>query len=435
MDTIAFRIRLNSFPHFDFADSAKIEIVLTNETIPYMILNIAILLTVVVVAFLLLQPRLRTIPAWMAMTTPLASIIGSGFLVLGPILDSAYGAYAPLAMAALCIGAYAFGSAIRYNMRVFETGAPEPRPVVLLDRLGSWTLGFAYVISVAYYLNLFGAFAVSLTPLADPFSARMVTTAVFVLIVLVGWSGGFKSLEWMEYFSVTTKLAIISGLLVGLALYFHARATDNGLIFNQPSMSGWGAVTLGFGLIVTVQGFETSRYLGNTYDLKTRLKSMRWAQWLSSAIYLLYILLMAYVFERGQLKTTETAIVDMMGLVAPILSVLLVAAALAAQFSAAVADTSGSGGLVWQLSGKRISPRIAYAILAAIGIGITWIADVFEIIAYASRAFALYYTMEAGLAALNAWRQEERAKAVPFALLAVLGVAIVFLGQPFESGG
>ena len=79
--------------------------------------------------------------------------------------------------------------------------------------------------------------------------------------------------------------------------------------------------------------------------------------------------------------------------------------------------------------------RIAYAILAAIGIGITWIADVFEIIAYASRAFALYYTMEAGLAALNAWRQEERAKAVPFALLAVLGVAIVFLGQPFESGG
>ncbi|MEK9751843.1 MAG: hypothetical protein VW338_01335 [Rhodospirillaceae bacterium] len=37
----------------------------------------------------------------------------------------------------------------------------------------------------------------------------------------------------------------------------------------------WRAMTLGFGLIVTVQGFETSRYLGDEYDATTRNRSMR----------------------------------------------------------------------------------------------------------------------------------------------------------------
>ena len=56
---------------------------------------------------------------------------------------------------------------------------------------------------------------------------------------------------------------------------------------------------------------------------------------------------------------SETAIIDMMHLVAPILPGLLVAAALAAQFSAAVADTSGSGGLFEELTQGRISTRAA----------------------------------------------------------------------------
>jgi hypothetical protein len=34
---------------------------------------------------------------------------------------------------------------------------------------------------------------------------------------------------------------------------------------------GISIVTLAFGLIVTVQGFETSRYLGSTYDAATRI--------------------------------------------------------------------------------------------------------------------------------------------------------------------
>jgi hypothetical protein len=53
---------------------------------------------------------------WNAMITPLASIIGSGFLVLGPVLNMSYGDHSPLAMAGLCAGAYLFGSAVRFNI-------------------------------------------------------------------------------------------------------------------------------------------------------------------------------------------------------------------------------------------------------------------------------------------------------------------------------
>jgi hypothetical protein len=398
------------------------------------LLNLAIILTVLITALLLWSPKIQRSVTWRAMTTPLASIIGSGFLVLGPILDAAYGKYAPLVMALLCVGAYLYGAAIRYNMAIIGTTAASANVLSeTLETAASWSLGFAYFISVAYYLNLFGAFGVSLTSVSDPLHAKLLTSAVFIVILFVGWTRGFKSLEDMEYVSVTAKLAIIAGLLIGLTVYFLDKAAGRELIFNPPVQTGLSAVTLAFGLIVTVQGFETSRYLGADYDSKTRIRSMQWSQWVSAAIYMTYILLLAYVFERGELKLTETAIVDMMAVVAPILPVLLVAAALAAQFSAAVADTSGSGGLIAELTGNRLSPRMAYALLTCVGLFLTWSADVFEIISYASRAFALYYTLQALIAARTSWTQQDRYRSVGFIVLAGLGVLIVAFGQSVEG--
>lgn len=406
-----------------------------------MILNFTVILAVLVTALFLWMPRLHRSLTWQAMTTPLASIIGSGFLVLGPILDAAYGKYAPLIMAALCLGAYLYGAAIRYNMREIEklggnigatNGGARGKLVHQLEVASSWSLGFAYVISVAYYLNLFGVFAVSLTDISDPFNAKLLTTAVFVIIVFVGWTRGFKSLEALEYVSVSTKLAIIAGLLVGLAIYVSGKAVDGQLIFNAAELTGWPAITLAFGLIVTVQGFETSRYLADGYDIKTRIRSMQWAQWLSTAIYMIYILLLTYIFTRGELEFSETAIVDMMVVVAPILPVLLVAAALAAQFSAAVADTSGSGGLIAELTDNKLPPKFGYALLAVIGIALTWTSGVFDIISYASRAFAVYYALQAAIAAITSWRNNHWWRCTGFAVLALIGILIVIFGQAVD---
>ena len=91
-----------------------------------MAIYLAIRASVLIAALVLCSKTLRGSVTWQTMTTPLASIIGSGFLVLGPILDSEYGVYVPLVMTLLCAGAYLFGAAIRYNMRYVDTDAPKP---------------------------------------------------------------------------------------------------------------------------------------------------------------------------------------------------------------------------------------------------------------------------------------------------------------------
>jgi hypothetical protein len=369
---------------------------------------------------------------WRATITPLASIIGSGFLVLGPILDVSYGGYAPLAMLGLCALAYLFGSAIRFNIARIADGSNMSRLLVTLEGVSSAVLAFAFVISVAYYLNLFGAFGVSLTGFNSSFHANMLTTAVFVLIFLVGWTRGFNALERVEQITVGLKLAVIAGLIFGLLLYFRQAAQSHTLQFDPPKVTGWSSITLMAGLIVTVQGFETSRYLGATYDAEMRVRSMKLAQWISTAIYLVYIVLLTYALEADPLSLNETAIIDLMVVVAPILPLLLVVAALSAQFSAAVADTSGSGGLIAEISKGKISEKMAYALLVGAGIVLTWTANIFEIISYASRAFAAYYAIQSGIAAVSAHGGGQAWKTLLFGAMAVIGACIAVFGTPIE---
>lgn len=395
-------------------------------------LNVLILTVVVLTGALLTYPRLANAQLWRATITPLASIIGSGFLILGPILDVNFGAAAPLAMAALCLVGWLFGSAVRFNIDRIDRVASRLPAVERLETIASALLAFAYIISVAYYLNLFGAFGVRLTSLNDGFHARLLTTAIFVLILIVGWTRGLSALERLEQVAVGVKLAIIAGLLFGLAYAFGERATEGELFVNSIRITGWPAITLGFGLIVTVQGFETSRYLGERYDAATRIRSMRLAQALSTAVYLIYIGLLAYLFEPGTLSLEETAIIDLMELVAPILPGLLIVAALSAQLSAAVADTSGSGGLLAEVSRGRIAPKAAYGILVVTGLALTWTADLFEIISYASRAFALYYAAQAVIAALSARGLGDRKRCALFASIALLGLGVALFGQAVE---
>lgn len=386
------------------------------------------------VAAILIYPRVANARLWRATVTPLASIIGSGFLVLGPILSASFGYMAPLVMAILCLGAYLFGSAIRYNIAVIESARSDrPRHEQWLETAASWSLAFAYFISVAYYLNLFGAFAVSLTPFGTPLAARIVTSSMLVLILVVGWFWGFKALERMEQVSVGVKLAIIAGLLVGVGWFFFGLAGSGKLEVVPPVLSGWAAVTLVFGLLVTVQGFETSRYLGANYNALTRIRSMRLAQVVSTLIYMIYIGFLTFSFHVLPQHLTETAIISLMVKVAPVLPAMLVAAALAAQFSAAIADTNGSGGLISELTARRIKPRQAYAILSLVGLGLTWSTNLFEIISYASRAFAVYYGLQSAIAFATALRRPgDRIWAPVYLALALLGMMVAVFGTAVE---
>ena len=110
------------------------------------------------------------------------------------------------------------------------------------------------------------------------------------------------------------------------------------------------------------------------------------------------------------------------------------AAALSAQLSAAVADTNGSGGLLEELTGGKVSSRMGYLFLVVTGVALTWAADVFEIISYASRAFALYYALQSAVAAKAAWNANGVGpRSVAYAALVVLGLVIAVFGTPVEG--
>lgn len=160
---------------------------------------------------------------------------------------------------------------------------------------------------------------------------------------------------------------------------------------------------------------------------------MQLAQWVSTAIYMIYLAFLSYVFIPEHLELSETAIIDLMLVVAPILPLLLIVAAISAQFSAAVADTGGSGGLITELTKGWITPRAGYGVLVSIGLVLTWAMSIFEIISYASRAFAIYYALQAFIAAKgNDSENGLTYKTIGFALLGFLGLAIAMFGTAVE---
>ncbi|PEQ14540.1 hypothetical protein B2G71_02895 [Novosphingobium sp. PC22D] len=411
-------------------------------------IEIAVVVGGLLTAGVLAWPALRDLPIWRATITPLASIIGSGFLILGPILVDTFGSYGVLAMIVLCLAGYAFGAAIRYNIARIGNhggdaegdGAPDDGHLVrTLEKHSSWALAFAYSISVAYYLNLFGAFSARIFPDSSEFVARLITTGAYALILGAGLTKGFSLLERMEQVTVSLKLAIIAALIAALVVHAGFEARHDAIDRSGTTIGALAAVQMMFGLIVTVQGFETSRYLGNHYDVATRRRSMRLSQWLASGIYVAYVALLSVSFEAGSFVLRETAIIDMMAGVSVILGPLLIVAALAAQFSAAVADTNGSGGLVDELTAHAVRARHTYLALAAIGLALTWIADVFEIVSYASRAFALYYALQSAIASGRAYRDEAETRGrrivrvFGFGALALLGLAAAIFGTSVEG--
>ncbi len=397
-------------------------------------IDIGLALAGLATAALLVWPRLARARLWRAAITPLASIIGSGFLILGPILTDNFGSWGIAAMAVLCLAGYLFGAAIRTNIAEIEKGADETALSTSLERVSSWALAFAYVISVAYYLNLFGAFAARIFGAPSGELGRLITTGAYALILIAGLTRGFSLLERMEQLTVSIKLVIIAALIGALAVHGVSEFNAGSIAESGTKLGPIAAIQLMFGLVVTVQGFETSRYLGAHYSAIERQRSMRLAQWIASGIYLVYVVLLAMSFKSGSFTLTETAIIDIMRHVSAILGPLLILAALSAQFSAAVADTNGAGGLVAELTHARFGMKPTYLVLIGAGLALTWLADVFQIVSYASRAFAFYYAIQSALAAIRM----RAAKASPlriasYGALALLGLAAALFGTAVES--
>jgi len=356
---------------------------------------------------ILLIPRIRDSHLWRACVTPLASIIGSGFLIVVPLLGEIVGPGTPWVMLLIVAVAYLIGGVIRFNIRFAESVEDNRNATTihqLIEHISNLGLLGAYVISIAFYLRLMSAFLLRGVGQFTETNANLLTTAVLMLISTIGWRRGLKTLERIEEYSVSLKLAIIASFLIALAA--HAMTITPWVEFPpSPDTSIYETARLLAGMLLVVQGFETSRYLGRAYSADTRIRSMRLAQFLSAGIYIAFAFLMLPLLHFLPIgKPDETAIIDLSRHVSIVLPTMLIIAAVMSQFSAAVADTLGGGGLVSEESRTRITPGIGYLVIAAAAIALIWSTSIFEIVAYASRAFAFYYFAQTLLALHLAWR-------------------------------
>ena len=377
--------------------------------------------------------RLRGNERWRAAATPLASIIGSGFLIIAPLLHALVGRYALLALAGLGALAYAVGMVLRYNIgRAEPLAQDEPEhAIVRFDRLSQLVLGAAYAISVAFYARLFVAFLGDRVSL--PTSPESATTVLLAGVATIAWHRGTRGLENIELATVTVKVAIIAGVLAGLAWF--ALEQPAPWFQHDPTLGLGPGETLAVlaGLLMVTQGFETTRFTGAHYSPQARVRAARDSQHIALVLYFAFIGLTCPLFLLYPIEAlTETTVSWTLGNLALTLPLLLLVAATASQLSAALADTIGGGGLLRGLLPLAASERVVYLMLVAVAIVIVWSVDVFGIIAFASRGFALFYLMQTLVACALLLRERPLR---PFvlavtAVLALLLAAVVLFAAP-----
>jgi hypothetical protein len=398
--------------------------------------NAVLIVGSVLFAGVFFYPRLLKAPLWRATVTPLASIVGSGFLVAGPVLAHAAGTLAWLAMLGLCAVAYLFGAAIRFNIFNVEPAIADggSRIETGLERASDVALSLAYFVSVAYYLNLFASFGLRIADIVDPQWTRIVATAVIAAIGILGGLGGLRWLEDLEIGAVGLKLSLIGGLFAAL-LFASAVKLDAGRFAWAAPAHPHGAHDLAIllGLVILVQGFETSRYLGSAYDPETRVRTMRYAQWMATGIYFVFMLLVTSYFTGGLPEQGgETAIIDMLKPIGATVAPLIIGVALASQLSAAVADMNGAGGLLAESTGRRLRVNAGNLVTALMAIAITWSANIFEIITFASKAFVAYYALQSAQAAIAASGKGRHGLSLLFGAGVLFAVVVIVFAVPAE---
>lgn len=390
------------------------------------------------IAVVMLRPGVRNAPFWRATVTPLASIIGSGFLVVVPLLAGVAGPLSVVAIAAVVALSFWIGDAIRFTMRHNESlGLAGTTTAPALERLSDLALAAAYVISITFYIRLMSGFVLTGLDVYSPFNADVLATAVLLFIGLYGWRRGLGGLERLEEYSVTIKLAIIASLLAGLL--YHDASQGYGLNgLPLPSSGLWDGLRELAGMLLIVQGFETSKYLSSAYSAPMRCRSMTFAQILAGIIYVAFVALaMPMMPQFVGMAPSETAIIDLSRNITLALPVMLVIAAAMSQFSAAIADTIGAGGVAEEESRGHVPARVSYLGIALLAVALIWNSNIFQVVALASRAFAFYYMLQAISAAVLAARvcdgRRRQWLMLGYSSQALLLLLIVLFALPIEG--
>ena len=394
--------------------------------------SIVALLTLAGLAWLLYRPKIQESGTYKATVVPLAEIMDVGFIVFSPVIIVLFGYDATWAMLGLCLLAILTGFAISYNINNYEPLIGKPDPLHRWNSIALWALLAASVVNVAYYAQLL--MTLVWLPLGDLYSPGLVTAtaaALLGILTIYGFAKGLLALNDLGNKSTAFNLSAIVAVLVAFAAYNVQRLVGGDFDwphFNAPDNDE--AFRKLLGLFVLVQGFESSRYIGAYFSADQRVKTMRSAQYISSAVYVLFVAFSLILFATVKAPNNVTAIFEVSKQVSAFLPFLIMAAALGSQLSAIVNDTETRTEMLAGQVGDRLPRKWTFPLFLVPAILVVLLTEVSSVVALASRVFAAYYLSQALIAGRLAWRAERWAWVAFFTGIALAMAVVAVFGLP-----
>jgi hypothetical protein len=174
------------------------------------------------------------------------------------------------------------------------------------------------------------------------------------------------------------------------------------------------------GFFAMVQGFEAARYLGGRAGVELRISTMRLAQYISTAVFVLLIALSLVLFVKVSLSEE----------VSVFLPFLILLAALGSQLSAIVNATYSRSEMLMEQTQGKIRQAVTFPLLLVPAIAVVLLTDVTSVVALASRVFAAYFLVQAVIAGWLAVRRREWAWVAFFVAIGIAMAVIAVFGIP-----
>jgi hypothetical protein len=399
------------------------------------------ILTIVGLFTFFIFSKIKKSLLWTVIVTPLASIIGSGFLIAAPLLYDEFRGWTIAFVLLLNLFALGIGWALRINIIYFDSiqkKLQESRRLkwlVALERSSNWILGFCYMAAIAFYVSILSSFVFEVLHLNSreiifdgiriEHFTNLFSSIILGFIGVFGFWNGLHGLEKLEKFAVNLKISVIGGLLVVLVIYFIASLlglTETSYALDFISLHTRNFQILG-GVLLISQGFETVKFMGGHYSGKLRIKAMLIAQLIAAGIYLIFIPLAGPISASFN-HITEVTVINIIGKTAFGMAILLSFSAIFSQFGASIADTIGAGGLLEEESQKKFNHQQLYLPITVLAIALLWFFPVFKIITIASRLFALYYLAQTIIAAVIS---SENRKILQTSVFSIISVGLLFI--------
>ena len=184
------------------------------------------------------------------------------------------------------------------------------------------------------------------------------------------------------------------------------------------------------GFFAMVQGFEASRYLGERFSGDLRIRSMRVAQAISTAVFVALIALSLLLFSTVRPVPDATAIFVVAETVSPHLPWLILLAAIGSQLSAITNATSSRSDLLVEATHETVARKYTVPILLVPAMMVVLFADVTLAVSIASRVFAAYFVLQSVIAGTIARRHRARGALAGASGVGVMLTIVMIFGLP-----